>query len=102
MHDDVSSIPSDGCTVLTGTSSISNYNGRIRKDYVENGGKWYHYRTQTSTYNDYDISSYTCIDVQQLNSYAVYQPFLYAVAFGLFLVVLALVIKTVKGFLYGI
>lgn len=102
MHDDVSAIPSDGCSVLTSSDTLSNYNGRTRKDFVQNGGKWHLYRTQYSTHNDYDVSNYNCISVGSINSYAVYQPFLYAVAFGLFLVVLALVIKTVKGFLYGI
>lgn len=102
MHDDVSTIPSSGCSVLTSSDTISNYNGNIRKDFVQNGGKWYLYRTQIANYGNYDISSYTCIDVGTLNSYAVYQPFIYGLAFALFVFVLVFVIKTIKGFLYGI
>ena len=102
MHDDVSSIPTSGCSVLSSTDTISNYNGNTRKDYVQNGGKWYLYRTQTSNYGDYDTSSYSCINVGDVNSYAVYEPFIYGLAFVLFVFVLAFVIKTIKGFLYGI
>lgn len=102
MHDDVSAIPTTGCNVLSSAGAISNYNGRVRKDYVQNGGVWYHYRTQTSTYNDYDISGYNCISVESLNSYAIYEPFVYGLAFLLFIVAVVLVVKTVKGFLYGV
>lgn len=102
MYDDVSAIPSDGCSVLTSDTSLSNYNGRIRKDFVFNGGKWYLYRTQTSTYNDYDISSYNCIDVSSLYSYQIFTPFVYGVAFLLFAVVVVLFFKTIKGFIHGI
>ena len=99
--DDVSDIPETGCTVLTSDRTVSNYNGNIRKDFVQNGGKWYLYRTQSS-YNSYDISSYNCINPSVLDSYAYYKPIFYGIGFALFVFVLALVIKTVKGFLYAI
>lgn len=102
MYDDVSAIPTTGCSVLTSDTSLSNYNGNVRKDFVFNGGKWYLYRTQTSNFNDYDVSSYNCIDVSSLYSYSVYTPFLYGVGFLLFFFVLMLVFKTIKGFLHGI
>lgn len=102
MHDDVSAIPSNGCNVLTSSDSISNYNGNTRKDFIQNGGKWYLYRTQTTNYGSYDTSNYSCIDVESINSYAVYQPFLYGLGFALFVFVLFFFIKTIKGLLYGI
>lgn len=102
MNDDVSSIPTSGCNVLTSTNTLSNYNGRTRKDFIFNGGKWYQYRFQTSAYNDYDVSSYTCIDVSELNSYAVYTPIIYGIAFFLFIASVALFFLTIKGFIYGI
>lgn len=97
MHDDVSAIPESGCSVLSSPDTISNYNGRIRKDYIQNGGKWYFYRTQTSTYSDYDISNYNCINVQSLSSYAVFQPFIYGLAFILFGVVIVAFFKIIRG-----
>ena len=102
MHDDTSAIPSTGCSVLTGNNTISNYNGRTRKDFVFNGGRWYLYRTQSSAYNDYDISGYNCITVTSLNSYEIYKPFLYGVAFALFFVTIVIFFKTIKGFIHGI
>lgn len=102
MKDDVVSIPTTGCSVLTGNSSLSNYNGRTRKDYIQNGGKWYLYRTQTSTYSDYDITGYNCIDVSSLSSYEIYTPIIYSIGFGLFIFTIVLFYKTIKGFIHGI
>lgn len=102
MHDDVSSIPLTGCNVLTGDRSISNYNGRNRIDFIFNGGKWYEYRHQTSTYNDYDITPYNCIDVSDLNTYAVFTPIMYGIGFLLFACSIYLFFLTIKGFMYGI
>lgn len=97
MHDDVSQIPLTGCSVLSSSDTISNYSGNTRKDYVQNGGVWYLYRTQTSSYGNYDTSSYNCIDTTTLNSYAVFTPFFYAVAFSLFLVVVFCFFKIIRG-----
>ena len=101
MNDDTSAIPSSGCSVITSTSTISNYNQNTRKDYIFNGGKWYLDRTQTANFGNYDITGYNCIDVTDLNSYSVYTPFFYAIAFALFVIVLCFVFKTIKGFIYG-
>ena len=100
MHDDTSDIPSSGCSVLTGEHSISHYNGNKRKDFVQNGGKWYLYREQQANYGDYDISGYNCININDLNSYAIYQPFIYCLAVGLFIVSILLFFKTIKGLLH--
>lgn len=102
MHDDISSIPNGGCNVLTGSSSLSNYNNNIRKDFIFSGSKWYLYRTQTANYGSYDISPYNCIDVTTLNSNAVFEPFIYGLGFCLFLVAVLLFFKTIKGFLHVI
>lgn len=99
--DDVSAIPNTGCNVLTSSTTLSNYNGRTKLDYIANGGKWYKYRTQTSTYNDYDISSYTCIDVSKLNSYAYMTSIYYSIGFLLFIVTISMFFKTIKGVLYA-
>lgn len=94
--DDVSSIPNTGCSVITGNNSITNYTGNTRKDFVQNGGKWYLYRTQT-TINSYDVSSYNCITVSDLHTNAVYEPFFYLVAFALFITVVLLFRWSVRG-----
>ena len=101
MHDDTSQIGSSGCSVLTSSDTISNYNGNTRKDVSYNGGKWYLYRTQYSNYGNYDISNYNCINVESLNTNAVFEPIFYGLAFLLFACVIIFVVKTVKGFLYG-
>lgn len=94
--DDVSAIPSTGCSVITANSSITNYNGNVRKDFVQNGGKWILYRTQTSP-NQYDTSSFNCIDVSVLHSNAVFEPFLYLVGFVLFLTVILMFKWSIRG-----
>ena len=81
MNDDVSAIPSSGCSVMSSSDYISNYNGNVKKDFVFNGGKWYLYRTQTASYGSYDISSFNCINVSDLNSNAVYLPILHFISF---------------------
>lgn len=94
--DDTSSIPSTGCSVITGNATITNYTGNTRKDFVQNGGKWYLYRTQT-TINNYDVSNYNCITVSDLHSNAVFEPLLYLVAFVLFISVVLLFRWSVRG-----
>lgn len=91
MRDDVSAIPVNGCNVISDYGFISNYNGSVKKDFILNGGKWYFYRTQNSSYGNYDITYYNCIDVSNLNSNAVFEPFIYFVAFCLVVFVLLLV-----------
>lgn len=99
--EDFSAIPQSGCSVLTSSDTISNYNANIRKDFVLNGGKWYLYRTQTAI-NNYDTSTYNCLNVTNLDSYAMYKPFLYGLGFLLAVCVIVLFFKTIKGFLHGI
>ena len=102
MYDDVSAISNYGCNVLTGSNTLSNYNGNTRHDYIQNGGRWYLYRTQTSNIGNFDISSYNCIDISTLKSYAIYEPFVYGFGFVLFLLTLWVFFKTIKGFMHAI
>lgn len=102
MHDDVSAIPSTGCSVLSSSDTISNYNNNTRKDFVYNGGTWYLYRTQTASYGSYDTSSYNCINVNNISSNAMFEPFFYFISFSLFAATLILFFKTIKGFLHVI
>lgn len=96
--DDVTQINtgSGWCNVLTSPDTIIGYNGRNRRQYVFNGGKWYLWSSNTAT-NNYDISNYTCIDVSQLNSYALYEPFMMAIPAVMVLVSLMLVFWAIKG-----
>lgn len=99
MRDDVSAIPVNGCNVITATGSISNYNGNTRKDFVFNGSKWYPYRTQYSTYGDYNISGYNCIDISTLNTNSAFEPIFYGLGFALCVLTVVVFFKTIKGFL---
>lgn len=100
MKDDVSAIPTNGCSVLTGEKSLSNYIGNTRRDYIFNGGRWYAFRTQNSIQN-YDVSAYNCVDIYSLSTNAIYEPFLYLTAFIVFIFSIYMFFKTIKGFLYG-
>lgn len=102
MNDDVSQIPTTGCSVLSSSDTLTNYTGNVRKDFTFSGGKWILYRTQTNNYSNYDVSGYNCIVIGDLKTYAIYEPFIYICAFGLFVFVIALFFKSVKGFLYGL
>lgn len=101
MRDDVSSIPKNGCNVLNSDVRIYNYNGNVRREYIQIGGKWFHNSTQTA-YNPYDVSQYACIDVSDLNSNAVFEPILYWCSFGLFLVAVGLFFYVLKRAFYAI
>lgn len=98
IKDDVSQITTGGgwCNVLTSSESIIGYNGRNRRQYSFNGGRWYLWSSNTAT-NNYDISNYTCIDVSQLNSYAVYEPFMAAIPALMVGASLMLVFWAIKG-----
>lgn len=101
MKDDVSAIPTNGCNVFNSDYRLYNYNGNSRREYVRVGGKWYYNSIQTA-YNPYDISNYSCVDVRDLNSYAIYEPFLYAISFGLFLCVFLLFFYVLRRAFYAI
>lgn len=101
FSDDTSAIPSGGCTVITSSNSLSWYNGNIKKDFYSIGGKWYQYRTQTTSYGNYDISSYTCTDITGLNSNAQYVPIYGIIAFFLFICSVILFVKSTRGLIYG-
>lgn len=100
MFDDVSAIPSGGCSVLTSGTTLSWYSGNTRKDFSVNGGKWVLYRTSTTNYASYDISGYNCIDVSTLKSNAQFEPIYYGLAFGLFIFVLVLLKWVFGGFFH--
>lgn len=98
FNDDVSEIDSSWCNVLTSSDTLVSYNGNRRIDYALNGGRWVKWRSQTS-YNSYDISSYTCIDISTLRSNAQFEPIFYAIAFMLFITVVLLFKWSVRGIL---
>lgn len=101
FSDDISSIPTGGCSVITSNSTISWYSGNTRKDFVVIGGKWYQYRTQIANYGNYDISSYSCTDITNLNSNAEFVPIYGIVAFFLFICSVILFVKSTRGIIYG-
>lgn len=97
MKDDVSMVRSGGCNVLSSSDTLINYNGNSRFTYHLNGGKWYLYRTEYNYNNQpYDISTYHCLTIDQLNSNAQFEPLFYFVAFILFMVGAGLFFKLVR------
>lgn len=98
MKDDVSEIDSSWCNVLTSSDTLVSYSPdrRTRRDYSFSGGRWIKYRTSSSTYG-YDISGYNCSSIDDLNSYAVFEPFIYLVAFVLFVATVLLFRWSVRG-----
>ena len=101
MFDDISSIPSGGCSVLTSSDTLSWYSGNTRKDFSLNGGRWVLYRTVTANYGNYDISGYSCVDTSTLKSNAQFEPIYYGLAFGLFVFVLVF-LKWVFGGIFRV
>lgn len=99
MKDDVSAIPSDACNVVNSQTVIYSYRNNLRTTYTQIGGKWI--ETARSSYNTLPVNA-VCVDVSQLNSNAVFEPFLYFVSFGLFLVSAYLFFSVVKRLIYGV
>lgn len=100
MKDDVSEIDSSWCNVLTSSDTLSSYSPdrHSRSDFSFNGGRWIKFRTSSSTYG-YDISGYNCTSLDDLNSFAIYEPFIYLVAFFLFIVSILFFRWSVRGIL---
>lgn len=101
MKDDVSAIPVNGCNVLADYGVVVNYNGSVKKEFINNGGKWYLFKTESSVYGDYNIAPYNCINVSDLNTNAVFEPFLYFISFCLVICVI-LLLKWVWGGLFRV
>lgn len=99
MRDDVSSIPSGGCNVLTSSETLYNYNNGSRKTFRLVGGKW----IQTE-HNNYQTlpAQYDCIDIAELSSNAVFEPILYFISFVLFIVCVYLFFYCVRKLVYAI
>lgn len=96
FRDDVSDIPTTGCNVLNSQSSIYNYYNGIRQTFVQVGGKWI--KSSESGYS-YTPSGLICIDVNQLNSNAQFEPIFYAIAFMLFITVIVIFRWSIRGIL---
>lgn len=73
MYDDVSAIPSTGCTTINSSTSIYNYSNNVRRTYTQIGGKWYY--TANQTYNTLP-SNAVCVDLTDylLSSNSQFEP----------------------------
>lgn len=96
MKDDVSSIPSTGCTVISNSTTIYNYSNNTRRTYTEIGGKWY--ITAEAYYSTIPSGAY-CIDLDEysLKSYAVYEPFYIFMSLTIALFILITCVKVMFG-----
>lgn len=84
MTDNFEDLETGGsCYVLNNATTIYAYKGGVRKSYIQVGGKW-HYTSQ-SAYSSVPSGAvcYSYNDITQLNSNAVYEPFLVGLAFCL-------------------
>lgn len=99
MRDDVSAIPTTGCNYLSNSETIYNYSGNVRRTFRQVGGKWFF--TEQSTYQTIP-TNYQCIDLSELSSYSVYEPFLYFISFCLFIVVVYVFFYCVRKLVYAI
>ncbi len=99
MTDDTSNIPTTGCNVLSNSETLYNYSNGVRKTFRQVGGKW----LQTE-HNNYQTlpSQYDCISVNELRSFAVYEPILYFISFALFIVAVYLFFYCVRKLVYAI
>lgn len=99
MRDDVSAIPTTGCNYLSNSETLYNYSSNVRRTYRLVGGKWIF--TQQDNYNTLP-TGYQCIDITELSSNAVYEPFLYFVSFSLFIVCVYLFYFVIRKLLYAV
>lgn len=71
------------CYVLYNPTTIYSYKNGVRKTYIQVGGKWHH----SSQSNYYDVPSgsvcHSYSDITQLNTNAVFEPFLIGISFCL-------------------
>lgn len=74
MLDDVSDIPTTGCTTINSQTVIYNYSNNIRRTYTQIGGKWVY--TAQTTYTSLPNNS-VCVDLSDyaLSSYGYFYPF---------------------------
>lgn len=96
FKDDVSDIPTTGCNVLNSQSVIYNYYNGVRSSFVQIGGKWI--KNGETTYSYYP-SGLVCINVNQLNSNAQFEPIFYSIAFMLFITVIVIFRWSIRGIL---
>lgn len=73
MQDDVSSIPSTGCTTVNSSTVIYNYSNNVRRTYTQIGGKWY-YTAQQSYTNIPSGAVCVSLDDYSLSSKAEFEP----------------------------
>lgn len=99
MRDDISSIPTSGCNVLSNSETLYNYNNSVRRTYRQVGGKWIF--TEQQSYQNLP-SQYQCVDITELSSNAVYEPILYFISFALFIVAVYLFFYCVRKLVYAI
>lgn len=87
MLDDVSDIPTSGCTVINSPTVIYNYSNNIRRTYTQIGGKWLY--TAQATYTTIPNNS-VCVDLSDysLSSYNYFYPIYMFMALAVALFVL--------------
>lgn len=75
MKDDISEIITDAeCYTINNATSIYAYKNNTRETYTQIGGKWK--KSGQSSYNYFPSGSY-CVaysEIEDLNSYAMYEP----------------------------
>lgn len=99
MADDVSNIPSTGCSVLNNSTSIYNYTNGVRTSYAQVGGKWYE-QTQSSYINiPTGAHCLTSDELSSLNTNAAFFPIFEIIAFVLAFFVFWLVFRLCKPLL---
>lgn len=99
MADDISNIPTQGCSILNSATSIYNYNNGVRTSYTQVGGKWYE-QTQSSYINiPTGVHCLTSSELTTLNSNAAFFPIFEIIAFALSFFVFWLVFRLCKPLL---
>lgn len=95
MSDDKTAIPTTGCNVLVAHDQINNYQGNNRRTYIYNGGRWYLQSTSTMSAQP---SGYNCINIEDINSVAVYEPFYAAIVVMLVAIFAVLIWRILRVF----
>lgn len=96
IADDTSAISSTACSTLVAPRTLEAFEGTQLKTYVFNGGRWFLSKTETVA-DPQDRLAYQCIDLSELDTYAVVEPFFKGASFLLAVGVVYVALRLIFG-----
>lgn len=95
LADDTSAVSSTACSTLVAPRTLEAFEGIQLKTYVFNGGRWF--LKKTETVEPSERAGYQCIDISELNTYAVLEPAFKGASFLLAVGVVYVALRLIFG-----